>query len=243
MPYASQPEILRVAICDDNPPVLEKMQEIVERTLSPFWELIVFRDTSPRNLLSQAGAFQILVLDIQLLEENGITFANKILSLNPDCRIIFDSGFLCYVSAVYDVPHIGMVLKDQMEEQLPKFLMRAAAEASSLSEQALIVNVKGELLRLWASDIRFLERREHITQICLKSGQALQTRDKLDVLLAQTSSPELCRCHVSYAVNLRWVASMQGKDFILRTGECIPISRANMQAAKAAFFRYLREMA
>ena len=74
MPYASQPEILRVATCDDNPPVLEKMQEIVERTLSPFWELIVFRDTSPRNLLSQAGAFQILVLDIQLLEENGTRF-------------------------------------------------------------------------------------------------------------------------------------------------------------------------
>lgn len=243
MPEPSQPETLRVAICDDNPVILEQMQEIVERTLSPFWKLIFFRDTSPGNLLPKAGAFQILVLDIQLPEENGITFASKILSMNPDCRIIFVSGFLCYVSAVYDVPHTGMVLKDQMEEQLPRFLLRAASEISNFHEQAIIVNVKGELLRLRTSDIRFLERRERITQICLKTGQMLLTRDKLDVLLDQTSSPELCRCHVSYAVNLRMVASMQGRDFLLCTGESIPISRANMSAAKTAFFRYLREMA
>ena len=70
MPYASQPEILRVAICDDNPPVLEKMQEIVERTLSPFWELIVFRDSFGSSLapLLVQGYARVTLVDIRYLQ-------------------------------------------------------------------------------------------------------------------------------------------------------------------------------
>ena len=69
----------------------------------------------------------------------------------------------------------------------------------------------------------------------------MQSREKLDTLLEQVSSRELCRCHISFAVNLRWVESMRGRDFVLTGGETIPISRANLQASKTAFFRYLRD--
>ncbi len=232
---------LKIAICDDNPLLLEKLRMVVEQTLSEQWDLEITWDTSPQGLLEKKSEFQIVVLDIQLPEGNGIAFAQKIIAQNPDCRIIFVSGFIRYVSDVYDVPHLGMVLKDQLREQLPKFLLRAAEEASALSEQTLTVNFKGEPQRLCISNIYFMERKGHITLIRLKSGQQVQSREKLDTLLSQVSSRDLCRCHISYAVNLRWVESMQRRDFVLAGGESIPISRANLQTAKTAFFRYLRD--
>ena len=241
MPNFSGMGKLKIAICDDNPLMLEKLRMVVEQTLSDQWDLEIAWDTSSQGLLEKKSEFQIVVLDIQLPEENGIAFAKKLIAHYPDCRIIFVSGFLRYVSDVYDVPHLGMVLKDQLQEQLPKFLLRAAEEVSALSEQTLTVSLKGEMQRLHISNIYFLERKGHITLIRLRSGQQVQSREKLDTLLAQVSSRDLCRCHISYAVNLRWVESMQGRDFILAGGESIPISRANMQAAKTAFFRYLRE--
>lgn len=232
---------LKIAICDDNPLMLEKLRMIVERTLSEQWDLEILWDTSPQRLLEMRSEFQIVVLDIQLPEENGVAFAQKIIAQNSDCRVIFVSGFLRYVSDVYDVPHLGMVLKDQLREQLPKFLLRAANEVSALEEETLTVTVKGEPQRLRVSNIYFMERKGHITLIRLKSGQQVQSREKLDALLSQVPACNLCRCHISYAVNLRWVESMGGREFVLAGGESIPISRANLQAAKTAFFRYLRE--
>lgn len=232
---------LKIAICDDNPLMLEKMRTVVVQALSAQWNLEITRDTSSQGLLEQKSEFQIVVLDIQLPEENGIAFAKKLIAQNPDCRIIFVSGFIHYVSDVYDVPHLGMVLKDQMQEQLPKFLLRAAEEVAALSEQTLTVSLKGKVQKLPVSNIYFLERKGHITHIRLKSGQLVQSREKLDTLLEQVSSRELCRCHISFAVNLRWVESMRGRDFVLTGGETIPISRANLQASKTAFFRYLRD--
>lgn len=232
---------LKIAICDDNPLMLEKLRTVVEQTLSGQWNLELTWDTSPQRLLEEKSGFQIVVLDIQLPEENGIAFARKLTAQNPDCRIIFVSGFLRYVSDVYDVPHLGMVLKEQLQEQLPKFLLRAAEEVAALSEQTLTVSLKGEPQKLRVSNIYFLERKGHITLIRLRSGQQVQSREKLDTLLAQVSSRELCRCHISFAVNLRWVESMRGRDFVMTGGESIPISRANLQAARTAFFRYLRD--
>ena len=175
---------LKIAICDDNPLLLEKLRMVVEQTLSEQWDLEITWDTSPQGLLEKKSEFQIVVLDIQLPEGNGIAFAQKIIAQNPDCRIIFVSGFIRYVSDVYDVPHLGMVLKDQLREQLPKFLLRAAEEASALSEQTLTVNFKGEPQRLCISNIYFMERKGHITLIRLKSGQQVQSREKLDTLLS-----------------------------------------------------------
>ena len=42
---------LKIAICDDNPLMLEKLRMIVERTLSEQWDLEILWDTSPQRLL------------------------------------------------------------------------------------------------------------------------------------------------------------------------------------------------
>ena len=55
----------------------------------------------------------IAVLVIQMPEENGIELSRKIQERNPACSIIF-------VSDVYEVPHLCMVLKEQLAVQLPK---------------------------------------------------------------------------------------------------------------------------
>lgn len=241
MPDLIDKGTLRIAICDDNPLALEQLKILVARTLSSEWNLTLTCDTSPQNLLTNSALIQIVILDIQLPDCSGIDVARVLTAKNPHCCVIFVSGFPCYVSDVYDVPHMCLVLKNQLQTQLPKFLLRAAAEVTAQAEQILTVRTKGEPLRLTVADICFMERREHITFIYLKSGLCVQTREKLDALLTRISSWKLCRCHISFVVNLPWVETMRGRDFIMRSGVRVPISRVNMQAAKAAFFRYLRE--
>ena len=106
----------------------------------------------------------------------------------------------------------------------------------------MTVQIRGKEERVLVSNVRYLERSGHVTRIYLKNGQSLQTREKLDTLLSRTGEATLCRCHVSYAANLRWVDSLDGQGFRMRTGERLPISRTHLHRVRDAFFGYLQEI-
>ncbi len=241
MPGQTNKRSLRIAVCDDDPLMLERLRILAEQTLSPQWELTPVCETSPRRILEECGSFQIAILDIHLAGCSGIDVAKTLVAENPRCRLIFVSGFLRYVSDVYDVPHMCLILKDQLDEQLPRFLLRAAEETAAQAVNTLTVRIKGGHQQLRICDICFLERKEHTTFIHLRAGRCLQTREKLDALLSRMPTWQMCRCHISFAVNLQWAESIQGRDFVMRGGGIVPISRVNMRAAKEAFFRCLRE--
>ncbi len=241
MPEQIRKRDLHVALCDDDPIILERLKALTEQILSEKWNITLSCETSPRRILEDPFPFQIIVMDIQFPQCSGIDIARTLVAQNPLCRLIFVSGFPRYVSDVYDVPHMCLILKDQLEKQLPKFLLRAAEEATTRTAKTLSVRIKGEMEELPVCDICYLERREHITFIHLQSGRCLQTREKLDAILSRASAWQLCRCHISFVVNLQWVESMQKRDFVMQSGQTVPISRVNMRSAKESFFRYLRE--
>lgn len=172
--------------------------------------------------------------------DSGIALARTILKNWPDCQIIFVSGYPRYVSEVYDVPHLGMVLKEQLEAQLPKFLLRAAANLSSTQEQTLTVLSNRVPLEILLSSILYLERNDHSTYLHLFSGHTIRTRQKISEILSQPDTETLCRCHASYAVNLRHVKAHNVRKFCLINNEQIPISRIYAQTARTAYYAYLQ---
>lgn len=232
---------LRIAICDDIPAMLERLQQIVKDTLENDWELEFVCASSTNTLLQEMGCVQIAILDIQMPEQSGIELAKEITAANPDTFIIFVSGYVQYVSDVYDVPHYCMVLKDYLTEHLPKYLLRAAQKCSEDSKKRVPLKIRGVEQYLDAASLCFLERRGHITYINFQNNQRAQTREKLSDLLERLNSTSLCRCHISYVVNLRYVHSMSNREFIMKSGEKIPISRANLPMVKNRYFQYLKE--
>lgn len=242
MPTNLSTEKINVLICDDDPFVLDKLLVISQKALHSCWNAVYLCVTSPASLTNLTDEIHIAVLDIALGQENGIMLARRLLDQHPDCRIVFVSGYPQYVSDVYDVPHLGMVLKDQLELQLPKFLLRAAESIQACREQTLSVPANRSILRLNLSGVLYLERKEHTTFVYLVSGQEIRTRKKLGELLSQPCCVSLCRCHVSYAVNLRHVTDIQGRNFILTSGERVPISRVYMQNARTAYYGFVRNL-
>jgi len=233
-------ERLSIAICDDEVVSLDRIRQMTLQVLDSRWELDIFCTDSPSELLEQAPHVQIAILDIQLPEQNGIALAQKLLEKNPGCRIIFVSGYVQYVSDVYDVPHLCMVLKDQLDIQLPRYLRRAACMVVG-EDSCFVIKINGLEHSVAAETVSYLERRGHTTYINLQNGQQFQIREKLDDLLDRIHFSYICRSHVSFAANLHWVASMREKEFVMKNGSIVPISRANKPLVKKQYFDYLKD--
>lgn len=242
MPTDCSTRKLNILICDDNPHVLSRLHTLSQQALLSNWNVAYQCVTDADACTKGDSDIHVAVLDIKLGNDSGIALARRLLERNPNCQIVFVSGYPQYVSDVYDVPHLGMILKDQLEQQLPKFLLRAAESIQTCREQQLLVPANRALLRLNISTVLYLERKEHVTFVHLNSGREIRTRKKLGELLAQPAGSSLCRCHVSYVVNFQHVSNLQGRTFFLTNADEIPISRIYLQNARAAYFNYLQRL-
>ena len=159
-----------VLLCDDEPLVLDRLLALSQKTLLSQYNAVFHCAAGAEALPDSSVQLHIAVLDIVLKQDNGISLARSIVEKFPECQIIFVSGYPQYVSDVYDVPHLGMVLKEQLENQLPKFLLRAASVLDSAREETLTVLSNRVPLQLRLSGIVYLERKDHITYLHLLSG-------------------------------------------------------------------------
>lgn len=230
---------LNIALCDDEPVVLQKLQDLCSSILSQKYTPAFFSSVSPHELLASQIAFDIAVLDVQLINTNGIQLAQEILVQNPNCRILFISGYVSVVSDVYDVPHFCFILKDQLEDNLPKFLMRAADMTAQDAGMEIKIKLWKEIRSLPLSQILFMERRGHWTYITMADGTVLDAREKLSSLLSRIGSSDFIRSHISYIVNMSHVSSLEGRTLQLKNGQQIPVSLPHEQEVRSAFFRHL----
>lgn len=228
---------LQIAVCDDDPLMLERLAEMTERCLSGRYVCRIHRAASPAQLLALEQPLHLAVLDIELPEGNGISLAGDILRRYPACQVLFVSGYVRYVSDVYEVPHTCLILKDSLEQQLPKFLLRAAAAAVSNTGKNLILKNGSVPI----TDICYMERQGHWTQICLHNGTVHRAREKLSELIQRAGNPMLCRCHISYVVNLAHIKALESGQLTLRTGQVLPVSRPYRKTVRSAFFQYLAD--
>lgn len=232
---------LNIGICDDEPMMVELLKKQCMETLGEDYNVVLDTALSPTELLAGTRPFHLALLDVQLLGASGIELARQILERNPKCRIIFVSGQLHAVSDVYEVPHFCFILKEHMEEQLPKFLKRAADLSAKDAGKRIMITCGRKMEEICLSDIAVLERKGHVTYVRLLNGNVLQTKEKLSEMLQRIRDKDFIRCHVSFAVNLHNTASLNGTSFTMESGDMIPISRPNEGTCRDAFFRHLAE--
>ena len=243
---------LFIAICDDDPVFLQKLDGQCHEILCGEYAIHTWSTVSPQELLAHNDPVDIVLLDMQFPDQDGVSIAQDLLQKNPLCQIIFVSGFLTSVSPAYDVPHLAMILKDQLDEHLRHFLLRAASLVDQSKETTLQISAKKEQLSLQLTDISAIERIGHWTYFhridedsTVPLSKKTRTREKLSDLLERIGNPQFCRCHISYVINLQNVQTLQKHDFVMRIGNgqtmLIPISRFYETACQDAFFQHLSD--
>ncbi|MDE6389334.1 MAG: LytTR family DNA-binding domain-containing protein [Lachnospiraceae bacterium] len=233
--------MLQIAICDDEQFYRDKMKRLLDRYMQrremPY-ELHVF--LSGKEFLEQCEnsvKFNIVFLDINMEEMDGIQTAERIRSFHSDTYIVFVTAFIDYALEGYKVNAVRYLMKDNLEGALEE-CMRAILQKMQVA-QVNFVFMEGEK-KLYTDNILYVESRGHksIFHYMEDEETTYQIYDKLDVIEEKLAGYRFLRIHKSYLVNMKHIRRINNYTAFLDTGEELPIPRPRFQMAKESFVDY-----
>jgi DNA-binding LytR/AlgR family response regulator len=185
--------------------------------------------------LGDAGAFDILLLDVQMPGMDGLELARRLRERGDYAQIVFISGFAEWLPQGYDVDALNYLLKPVKQSQLFAVLDKAAARIA-WEPRYVLLNIDGEVQRYKADSILYAEAFSHTIELHT-SRETLTLRmpmKELETLLGEG----FLRCHRSYVVNVRHIASISRTEITLTGGAKLPLSRTMYNAVNEAFVAY-----
>lgn len=232
---------LNIAICDDEPLAVgyvaynlrrwaEKNQSILHISSFSSAEQFLFEYDENRD-------FDLLFLDIQMGEINGVELAKNIREKDEKIQIVFITALPDYISEGYDLAALHYLIKPVSEEKIFAVMDRVAQNCIT-EETYILVTVDQTLQRIPVSSIMYAESFAHYITITAKNG-VYQVRVNAGTL-AEKLKNGFVRPHRSYLVNLRYVHSISKTDILMDDGTIIPLSRYNYKNVNQAFIEYYR---
>ncbi|AYO30148.1 DNA-binding response regulator [Biomaibacter acetigenes] len=157
---------------------------------------------------------QILLLDIELPDINGINVAKTAVSLNPDVFVVFITGYSSYATESFEVHPYDYILKpidfERFHETLNFVTIKCENNILNRKLKAigkLPVKSGNGILFLNLKDIIFIERLGEKTKIHTKK-KAYECTDHLKNLEASLNG-NFYRVHKSYIVNMEMVEKIE----------------------------------
>ena len=119
--------MISILICDNNPIFADYLKQEVEQLLPVPCRVSVCHSSEALRQICTSDPPGIALMDIHLGDspENGITLARELFPASSDTSVIFITGYIEYVSDVYEADHIYFIRKPVEKEYLRRALDKA----------------------------------------------------------------------------------------------------------------------
>ncbi len=231
---------LKIAICDDDALQREYLTELLAPWAKRNRHLAEIKTYSgAKPFLFDYGTekdFDILLLDIEMPEINGIEIAKRVRAENSAVQIIFVTGYYRYFSDGFDVSALHYLLKPIDGAKLYPVLDKAVDNLSYRQRSVLLSTSDGEY-KVSLADICFVESQNvyldvHTTRGTYRTRMTLKSfSDQLD--------DTFFKVHRSYTVALKYIKKITRNEITMSGGETVPISRGMYDALHNALIKYL----
>ena len=186
--------------------------------------------------------FDVLFVDIQMKEMNGMEMAKRIRGLDPDIVIIFTTGLPEYMEEGYEVEALHYLLKPINREKLEQCMDRALKRGSR--DRFLLVQTREEMMKLSMERILYVEARGHgcVIEYSSQTGETsrTETTESISELEKRLSREDFVKCHRSYLCRTGSIHRIDKAEILLDNGSRVPVSRRLYSQVNQAFIQYFR---
>ena len=228
----------RIAICDDEQNQIEYITSIVAS-----WSAHEGHGCEIRTFASAEAflfeyeedkAYDILLLDVEMKNMNGIELAKRIRKDNNRAEIIFITSHFEFVGEGYEVDALHYLIKPISAEKLTQVLTKAA-EKISVEPPSVVISCEGETVKLYEADIRYVESFLHYIVIHTKDKE-YKIKENISVFENRVSD-DFYRVHRSYLVSLKYITRISRTSVNIGNTE-LPLSRGKYDDINRAFIEH-----
>lgn len=235
----------RIAFCDDDESVLDKLTSFLEKYRCDTQTQIEYAAyNSPFDLTydldSHRGRpFDILFLDMLMPGQNGISVAKEIRSHNKDVKIIFLTTSPEFAVQSYAVDAFYYQLKPISEKHFFMLMDSVLTACAKNESSSLLLNCKGGVTRIKFSDLEYCEVTGRTLNFHLCGSTVLQGNGRMDTLWHTLCEYEqFIRPHRSFVVNMDFIQNISFNGILLTSLEKIPIPRGKFTEVKNAYLNF-----
>lgn len=233
--------MLRIAICDDEKYDRDRIQALLLEYLETHnLNASIDLFSSGKEFLSERDnlvKYDIVFLDINMEEIDGIQTAQEMRSFQSDTCIVLVTAFINYVLEGYKVGAVRYIMKDALDVQI-KECMDAIIQKMQFREITFPF-LEGDRT-LYTDNILYVESRKHkcIFSCMERENVTYQLYGKLDQIEIKLERYGFLRIHKSFLVNMKHVKRISNYIAVMGSGDEFPVSRLRFTKARESFVAY-----
>lgn len=231
--------MIRVALVEDDGAYVKQLTGHLRQYEKERGEKIlitVFQDGED-IVTDYTGAFDIILMDVEMQFMDGMTAAEQIREMDTEVIIIFITNMPQYAIRGYRVDAFDYVLKPVPYFAFSQRLERALGRLKKKESRFITLTVKNGIAKLDVSTICYVEVQDHDIIYHTTAGN-YSTKSSMGEAEELLDREKFFRCHRCYLINLECVESFQGCEARVG-GNPVPVSRYRKKLLMDALNNYM----
>lgn len=230
----------KIIIVEDEKQHADRLEGLLHTYQKTHRDIVfdIKRYNNPHRFLAEyACDADIIFLDIQMPDIDGMTAAKKIRMMDDRVMLIFTTALAQYAIAGYEVQAFDYILKPLGADIFETKLNRALRVLNySHDEDWIDISTKTETRRIPVNQVTFIEVDNHDILIHTEHG-TFRHWGSLKEYEQKLGNLHFARCNTCYLVNMKYVRCIQG-DSVQVGEDLLPMSRSRRKEFLVSFAKY-----
>lgn len=228
-----------IAIVEDEEEFSAQLQEFLKKYQKeqdiPL-KISVFRDGA-EILENYQPLYDIILLDIQMPQVNGMDAAEQIRQMDTDVVLMFITSMASYAIRGYEVGALDFVMKPINYYTFSMKFLRAIKRARRREQQQILLTLSDGVKKFGIQEIYYVEVQNRMLHYHTEEGEYI-VRGTMASVEQMLSPYPFVKCNHWYIVNLMHVTEVR-KNTAFVGGHELEISRRNRTAFLKALTEYV----
>ncbi len=223
---------MRIAVCEDERIFRKQLVSYLEKVITSL-DVIIEEYESGERLLEayeKKKRYDVIFLDIEMKQLDGIQTAKKIRTYGQDEAIVFLTSHTEFALDGYEVNALRFLEKPVKEEKLRETIQ--TIQGLYKETKSMLLHSKEGEYRIAPERMLYVESVGNDLYLYMEDGKEYKVRKNLKDFYAEVDQRMFFQCHRSYLINLTHVSSYHTKEVVLKDGTSIPVSRGKATALR-----------
>lgn len=232
--------MIEIFVCDDDQTITDYLKFFIMKRYSEEMQVLSFNKCMDLYGMIEINERvpDILIMDVNLQDGNGIQTVKDIQALHPGIKVIYLTGILQYATEIFQTDPIYFLTKPINENKLADAIEKAKKTIENDRSDSIVIKTNGSEVLIYRKEIVYIESQGRKLVFYMNNGTEIGVYEKMDIMQDQLGS-NFVRSHKSFLINMKYIVERNNQEFYLSNGSVLPISKPNLKEAKMKFIAYL----